>query len=135
MSCIFCKIIEGEIGACKIWENKDFLVFLSVMPIKEGHLLIIPKKHFEDIYSIPQSLYGDLFNLVKKISFPLQKATNVKRIGLKVEGFEVNHAHVHLVPINKSGELNLNNLKKADEQDLKEVQKKLSPLFLSLFEK
>lgn len=126
MDCIFCKIIEGKISSYKVWENRNFLVFLDIAPINPGHLLVVPKRHVEDIYDLSDSLYSDLFILAKKISYRLKKSTKAKKIGLIVEGFGVSHAHVHLVPINQGNELNPERAKKASDDDLKKMQEMLS---------
>lgn len=125
MECIFCKIINKEIQSYPVWEDKDFLVFLDIMPINKGHILIIPKKHEDSIYKLEDYLYKESFLVAKKLSESLRKATNAIKIGIAVEGFGVDHAHVHLVPLYGAHELNPERAQKASPEELKEMQQKL----------
>jgi histidine triad (HIT) family protein len=103
--CIFCQFGQNKAKFVKIWEDKNFLAFLDHKPITEGHTLLIPKQHFDYIFEMDDKLYEKIFKRAKQLSKPLQTAMNTKRIGVIVEGFGVNHVHIHLVPISKGGEL------------------------------
>lgn len=116
--CIFCKIINGEIESHKVFENENFIAFLDINPVNPGHLDIIPKEHHSYIFDMPEGLYKQLFDIAKKLSLPLQKVTKAKRIGIIVEGFGVDHVHLHLVPINKGNELDPHRAKKATYEEL-----------------
>ncbi len=129
MNCIFCKIIKDEIPAYKVWENDNFLAFLDINPINPGHILLIPKKHFEEIFDLDNDLYNEVFQIIKKISKLLKNIMNAKKIGVIIEGFGVSHAHIHLVPIYNGNELNPERAKKATEEELKEMQNKLVESF------
>jgi len=132
MQCLFCDIANNKAPSFKIWENEYFFVFLDIMPINPGHLLLIPKKHFEEVYDFPEELYRDLFKTVKTIAGKLKEATKAKRIGIAIEGFGIPHAHIHLVPVNKGNELNPERAKKATESELQEMQKNLLTFFEGL---
>ncbi len=124
--CIFCEIISGKVPDYKVWEDKNFIALLDIAPAKPGHLLIIPKKHAEDIFDLDEHLYNALFQAAKKISKPLKKAMNAKRIGIVIVGLAVPHAHIHLVPLNKSNELfNPELFSRAGPEELKLVQGKI----------
>ncbi len=129
MKCIFCKIIKDDKQDRKVWQNKDFLLLLDIKPINPGHLLLIPKKHFSDIFGLPKPLYNKLVLLVKKFVPILKKASKAKRIGLAIEGFGVNHAHVHIVPVNKGNELNPLRAKKVTAKALELKQKSFLKFF------
>ncbi len=132
MSCIFCKIIKNEIPAYKVWENNNFLVFLDVNPINPGHILLIPKKHFEEVFDLDDDLYDEVFQIIKKISKPLRNITNAKKVGVAIEGLGVSHCHIHIVPIHNGNELNPERAKKATEEELKEMQTKLVECFKNI---
>jgi histidine triad (HIT) family protein len=123
--CIFCKIINKEIPAQIVWENERFLAMLDIRPVNPGHLLIIPKTHIETIFEMPQPLYDELFETVKALSTPLQKAMSSIKVGVVVEGFGVPHAHVHLIPINHAHELDSSRAKSATDEELEEVAKEI----------
>lgn len=132
MSCVFCKIIKDEIPTYKVWENNNFLAFLDVNPINPGHILLIPKKHFEEVFDFDNYLYNEVFQIIKKISKPLRNITNAKKIGVAIEGLGVSHAHIHIVPIYNGNELNPERAKKATGNELKEMQNKLVESFKNL---
>lgn len=96
---IFDKIIDGEIPAYKIWEDEKYLAFLDIAPIQPGQTLVIPKKPFEYIFDMDDDEYVDLMKVSKKIAQILKKALNPDKIGMIVEGLEIPHVHVKLVPI------------------------------------
>ncbi len=124
--CVFCKIVKGELPSYKVWENENYLAFLTISPINPGHTLLIPKKHTDQVVDLSDSEYLDLFSHVKKISAIIKEKLNAKRIGIIVEGFGVAHAHIHLVPINHGGELSLSNVKPATQEELNETFKKIN---------
>ncbi len=129
MDCIFCKFVKNEMTCAKVWEDDKFIVFLDIMPINPGHLLLVPKVHNEDVFNLDDTLYGEIFMTAKKLSSLLKDATKAKRIGLIVEGFGVDHSHVHLVPLHNPHELLSGKSQKATEEYLKEMQIKLSEIF------
>ena len=104
MSSIFTKIINREIPAEIIWEDENFIAFMDAFPAVHGHVLVCPKKEIDYLFDLDNTTYAGLWEAVKKISTPLQKATEVKRICLQVEGFQVPHVHVHLLPQDAYGE-------------------------------
>ncbi len=117
---IFEKIINREIPAEIVWEDEDHLAFLDINPIQPGHTLVIPKKQISSVFEMENEAYSALFLAAKKVSQSLKKATGAKRIGLIVEGLEIDHAHIHLVPINEMGDLRKPGVK-ADSKQLKDM--------------
>jgi len=103
--CPFCRIVAGTLSTFKLWEDRNFLAFLDHKPISPGHTLVIPKLHYPYLFEMPEKTYGHLMSLSRKLAGPLRSAMGTKRIGVLVEGFGVDHCHVHLVPINGSNEL------------------------------
>lgn len=106
MASIFTKIVNGEIPCYKIAETENCLAFLDVMPLVEGHVLVIPKKEIDYIFDLDDALLSELNLFAKKVSHAIKKTINCKRIGVAVIGLEVSHAHIHLVPINTVGDIN-----------------------------
>jgi histidine triad (HIT) family protein len=129
MSCIFCEIVAGRIPALTVWENRDHLLMLDIRPIADGHLLLLPKKHAEDLWLLPERDYTRLLATARKLAPALRRATRAKRIGMVVEGFGVSHVHVHLVPVNDAGELNPLRAKPATSARLRALQRRLLPRF------
>lgn len=99
--CIFCKIIKGEIPSKKIYEDEMLFGFLDINPHGDGHLLLIPKKHYSDIYDLDE----DVFDHIHKVSLRLIKKlmNNLNKDGITITynyGSEqqVKHFHLHLIP-------------------------------------
>lgn len=95
-SCIFCKIISGEIPATKIYEDEDYLAFLDIHPQSPGHVQVIPKQHYRWVWDVPN--VGEYFEVVRKIAKAQQKAFGTEWILSKIIGDEVPHAHIWIYP-------------------------------------
>lgn len=106
MSTIFSKIVAGEIPAYKVAETIDYLAFLDISPLAEGHVLVIPKKEVDYIFDMDDELYTGLQIFAKIVATGLKKAIPCKRIGVAVIGLEVPHTHIHLIPMNQVSDLN-----------------------------
>lgn len=106
-NCVFCKIIKGEIPAEKVWENEEYLAFLSIGPINPGHTLVIPKKHTDYIFDLDDLSLGQLIAVSKPVARALEEAFHpiTGRIGIMVAGLEVHHVHLHLIPMNSEEDL------------------------------
>ena len=101
--CVFCKIAKGEIPADKIYEDDNFFAFLDINPVNPGHVLVVPKNHYENIYSAPDEILCDIGSLVKKISIAVKQGVNADGINIimnneSAAGQIVSHAHFHIIP-------------------------------------
>lgn len=123
--CVFCKVLKGEIPCGKVWENRKFLAFLDINPVNPGHFIIIPKHHTDYFYELPDDEYREIFEIAKKLERPLRSATGAKRIGLVVEGFAVPHAHLHLVPLHKSDDIDPCRAKPGVSHEMKMIAEKI----------
>jgi histidine triad (HIT) family protein len=111
MASIFTRIVEGEIPCYKIAEDANFLAFLDVNPLVEGHTLVIPKKEQDYIFDIADDSYVEFQLFAKKVAVQLKSKIACKRIGVAVIGLEVPHAHIHLIPLNQMDDINFNRKK------------------------
>jgi histidine triad (HIT) family protein len=103
---IFSKIISGEIPAYKVAESVEFLAFLDISPLAEGHVLVIPKQEVDYIFDLDDETYTGLQIFAKIVATGIKKAIPCKKVGVAVIGLEVPHAHIHLIPMNEVGDLN-----------------------------
>lgn len=94
--CVFCKIVAGEIPSSKVYEDDKFLAFLTIEPISDGHLLIIPKEHIVWMQDAKDETVGEIYILAKKLMSALKKVTNADYVQLGVSGEEIPHFHIHL---------------------------------------
>lgn len=126
MASIFSRIVNGEIPCHKIAETDRFLAFLDVMPLVEGHTLVIPKKETDYIFDVDDADYADLWVFAKKVSHAVRQAIPCKRIGIAVIGLEVPHAHIHLVPMNQIADINFTMPKlKPSQEELAAVAERI----------
>ncbi|MDO8493658.1 MAG: HIT family protein [bacterium] len=101
--CLFCKIVEGKIPANKVYETDKVLAFLDITPVNEGHTLVIPKAHYENLFEIPDDLLAEIAVELKHIGLAVQKATNAGGINIAMNNREaagqvIPHAHFHVIP-------------------------------------
>ena len=101
--CVFCKIVKGEIPADKIYEDNNFFAFLDINPNNPGHTLVIPKKHYENIYNLPDEILKNIAPLIKKIAIAVKNGVNADGINIIMNndgaaGQIVPHAHFHVIP-------------------------------------
>ena len=99
MASIFTKIINGEIPAYKVAENDNYLAFLDISPVANGHTLVIPKKEVDYLFDLDDHLYSGLQLFAKKVAIGLKNAVPCVKVGVLVLGLEVPHAHIHLIPM------------------------------------
>ena len=106
MATLFTKIIKGEIPCHKVAESDEFLAFLDIMPVKQGHVLVVPKTEIDYIFNVEDDQLGRMMIFAKKVAKQIEKAFPCNRIGVTVIGLEVPHAHIHLIPIDKLDDMN-----------------------------
>lgn len=123
---IFSKIIAGEIPSYKIAENEKFFAFLDIFPLREGHVLVVPKMETDKLFDLPDAYLSEMLLFAKPIALAIEKTFDCNRCGISVVGLEVPHAHIHLIPINTANDLNFTQAKpQASEESLKKVQGKI----------
>jgi len=111
MSSIFSRIVNGEIPAYKVAEDKHHLAFLDVFPLKAGHTLVIPKSETDYIFDLESKEYLDLMLFTHRVATAIKSAIHCKRVSIHVIGLEVPHAHIHLIPINTMNDCDFKNEK------------------------
>lgn len=127
MATIFTKIIRGEIPCYKIAENKSHIAFLDINPIAKGHTLVVPKKEIDYFFDLSDEQLAETMVFAKTVSKAIDKVLRPIRTGIIVEGLEVPHAHVHLVPIYKESQnVSLRNKVDISESEMKEIAQKVS---------
>ena len=126
MASIFSRIVAGEIPCYKIAENDKFFAFFDISPLVPGHTLVIPKKEEDYIFDISDADLAEMIIFAKKIAVAIKKAIPCRKVGVAVIGLEVPHAHIHLVPMQKEGDLDFKREKMhPTEEQFKEWQKKI----------
>lgn len=125
MASIFTKIINGEIPSYKVFEDEHTYAFLDINPINVGHTLVIPKIEIDYFLDVPEPYYSAVFNNSKLIAKAIHEATNCKRVGTIIAGWDVPHFHYHLIPMLDYTDLDFKKGKKRTEEEMKDIQSKI----------
>ena len=122
---LFTRIINGEIPSYKVAEDERYYAFLDINPLQKGHTLVIPKlpePEADYIFDLDDETLSGLMLFAKRVAVGLKAATGCKRVGMAVLGMEVNHVHVHLVPLNSERDMLFSNPKlKLEPAEMAEI--------------
>ena len=105
MASIFTRIINGEIPCYRVAENDRYIAFLDVRPLKAGHTLVVPKKEVDYIFDMDDEALSGMIICAGKVARAMKEVIECNRIGVAVIGLEVPHAHIHLIPISREGDM------------------------------
>ena len=122
--CIFCKIVKGEIPAFKLYEDDKCVVIMDKFPNTKGQSLVIVKEHVPYIMDLDDEIYSHAFLIAKKIGKAVDKALKPNKTCFVVEGFDVDHVHIKILPTYEEG-LRLNIGPEATDEKLKEISEKI----------
>lgn len=103
--CLFCKLVAREIPAYVVYEDDQVLALLDIHPIRPGHVLVIPKTHEPDLHKLSSEHYQAVMAVVQEVSGRIADRLSPKKVGLMVMGWDVPHAHVHVVPLENTGDI------------------------------
>jgi len=117
MPSLFSRIVAGEIPCHTIAEDDRFLAFLDIMPLAEGHTLVIPKLEVDRFFDLPEEVLSGINVFARDVALQLERAIPCERVGLAVIGLEVPHAHMHLIPLNGVADINFERPKMKVTQD------------------
>jgi histidine triad (HIT) family protein len=109
MATLFSRIIEGELPGRFVWKDDRCVVFLTINPLNPGHSLVVPREEIDHWIDLPADLAAHLNEVARVVGKATQAAFSPTKIGLIIAGLEVNHTHLHVVPINDLGDLNFAN--------------------------
>lgn len=125
---IFSKIIAGEIPCYKIAEDERFFAFLDINPVNWGHTLVVPKKETDYIFDISDEEIGEMMKFAKKVAKGIKEAVACRKVGMAVIGLEVPHAHIHLIPMEKEGDMDFRHkISDPDPKKMTELAEAISP--------
>jgi histidine triad (HIT) family protein len=112
MATLFTRIIDGEIPGRFVWKDERCVAFLTIEPLSPGHVLVVPREPIDHWLDLPPDLNAHLFEVSRRIGQGVQQTFQPTKVGLMVAGLEVNHVHLHLVPIRSLGDMNFANADK-----------------------
>ena len=129
---IFSKINAGEIPSYKCAENDKFYAFLDINPVAQGHTLVVPKHEVDYIFDLSDDELAEMIVFAKKVALAIQTAYPCRKVGMAVLGLEVNHAHIHLIPLQSEGDMDF---RKPKLQLSAETMKETAENILKAYEK
>lgn len=122
---IFTRIINGELPSYKIYEDDLTFAFLNINPIQPGHILVVPKNQIDHFEDMEDEDYEAVMYVTRLLMKHIRDELQVERVGLKVEGFEVPHAHIHLIPCNTEEDMKQHPYE-ASEEELQDMMERLA---------
>lgn len=117
MATIFTRIIDGEIPGTFVWRDERCVAFMSINPMAHGHTLVVPIEEVDHWVDAPPDLAAHLFEVTRIIGTAQQRAFSPERVGVIIAGYEVPHAHIHVIPTNDMGELSFANAAASIDRD------------------
>lgn len=125
MASVFTMIMEGKIPGNFVWKDDKAVAFLTIQPIRQGHVLVVPREEIDQWSDLPVDLAAHLMQVSHKIANGLKVAYPATRVGLMIAGLEVPHTHIHLVPMDSMDDLSFAFAKNADGAVLKQTAEKI----------
>lgn len=121
MPTLFSRIISGEIPSYRVAESDQFYAFLDINPVQIGHTLIVPKREIDYYFDLSDEELAQIQSFAKIVATAIQTHTQCIKVGMTVMGLEINHAHIHLIPLNKNGDMDIYTKKAQTSEQLAEV--------------
>ena len=106
MATVFTQIIEGELPARFVWKDDRCVAFLSINPLRSGHVLVVPREEVDHWLDLDGDLVAHLTNVARNIGRAIQNGFEPTRVGLIIAGLEVPHVHLHVLPVDELDDLN-----------------------------
>lgn len=125
MASVFTLIMEGKIPGNFVWKDDHAVAILTIQPIRQGHVLVIPRQEIDHWNDLPVDLAAHLMKVSHSIANALKVAYPAKRVGMMIAGLEVPHTHLHIVPIDSMEDLSFANAKNAEGEILKATAEKI----------
>ncbi|MHC4550025.1 MAG: HIT family protein [Planctomycetota bacterium] len=126
MSSIFSRIVAGEIPCHRVWEDEEHFAFLDIRPVAPGHTLVVPKREVDYLFKLDEAEHAALWTATHRVARRLQEVLGCARVCVAVLGYEVPHAHIHLIPTNRMSEFPWPGGREASNEELAALAAKLS---------
>ncbi len=132
MATIFSKIAAGEIPSYKCASSDKFYAFLDINPVGQAHTLVIPRKEVDYIFDMEDDELAEFQVFAKKVAKAIKAAFPCKKVAQIVLGLDVNHAHIHLLPINSEADVDFHKHVKLSDEEMKATADKIFAEFEKL---
>lgn len=118
MPSLFTRIIEGDLPGTFVWRDPEAVAFLSINPLRPGHVLVVPRLEVDHWLDCPPELRAHLVEVAAVIGRALEEVFRPEKVGLMIAGLEVPHLHLHVVPIDEVDDLDFANASAAERDQL-----------------
>lgn len=125
MASVFTQIMAGDIPGVFVYEDEKCVAIMTIQPIKDGHLLVIPREEIDHWQDLPDELASHLILVAKKLAVAVKKALSPTRVGLVIAGLEVPHTHLHVIPVNEMNDFDFSELEFSNSEQLKLFAEKI----------
>jgi histidine triad (HIT) family protein len=122
MPTLFTRILNGDIPGTFVYRDDQCAAFLSINPLADGHVLVVPVEEVDHWVDLSPTLSGHLFTVSHRLGIAIQRAFPCERVGMIIAGYEINHCHIHLIPTQNIGQFNFANAAATVERDVLEQQ-------------
>ena len=129
MATIFSKIAAGDIPSYKCAENEKFYAFLDIHPVVKAHTLVVPRKEVDYIFDMSDDDLAAFEVFAKRVAQAIRTAFPCRKVAQVVLGLEVDHAHIHLMPINTEGDVDFKKHVKLSDEEMKETAERIYEAF------
>lgn len=127
---IFSKIAAGEIPSYKCAEDERFYAFLDINPVAQGHTLVIPRHEVDYLFDLDDEELAAMTVFAKRVARAIGTAYPCRKVGMAVLGLEVNHAHIHLVPLHSEGDMDFRKPKlQLSDEEMQETARRIREAF------
>ena len=129
-NCIFCRIVAGAARSHPVWDDADTLAFMDLSPLATGHVLVIPKPHWENLFETPAPALGAVMDTTKRVAHAIRATIAPPGLGIyqvngQAAGQTVFHYHVHLIPRYEGITLELHGRRRAGRDELNRVAERI----------
>ncbi|MEX2365167.1 MAG: HIT family protein [Pseudohongiellaceae bacterium] len=125
MPSIFTRILDGELPGHKVWQDELCFSIMTIQPIREGHLLVIPREEINHWDEVPEAVAAHLMKVSQIIARAMKQVIDCRRIGVSIIGLEVPHTHIHLIPIDSMADMDFANSGTTEAGQLEAVAEKI----------
>lgn len=132
MASVFTLIIEGKIPGHFIWQDEKSVAIMTIQPLRQGHVLVIPREEIDHWDDLPAELAGHLMLVAQQVAKALKQTFPCKRVGLVIAGLEVPHTHVHVFPVDELGDFDFARVTNAETDALADAAQRIRSSLTSL---
>jgi len=122
MPTLFTRILNGDIPGTFVYRDDQCAAFLSINPLADGHVLVVPVEEVDHWVDLPPALSEHLFKVSHQLGIAIQKAFPCERVGMIIAGYEINHCHIHLIPTQNITQFSFANAAATVQRDVLEQQ-------------